>query len=151
MGDAITEIGAWAYVVYPSIVAVAGSIVAAVGYLTKRLCKGATYYAGKMWDLLERAANRHFEFIERLSEEQTKQTTSLQKIEASTEATKNVLSKMGSDPTKFLVALKDEMVDSIVEQLHERGVKCSNEEIESMLRRQQARGKGKKQDGNDPP
>ncbi len=126
------------------------AIAGAVGYITKRLCTGISFYVGKLYGLLETLANKHMKFMDEISQVQKEQSDSLTKIETSatkietaTASTSEAFRKMGSDPTKLLTALKDEMVQEVMEHMAKGGNPCRDDVAEIVVE-QHLKKKGQK-------
>ncbi len=104
-----------------SIVAVTTALVGGIGWVSKHLVTGTTYYVGLAWAMLEKMATGHLTFIDKMSIEQTRQSTSLSNIEVSTANTSKSLSRMGSDPLKTIEEVKSAMVKELMEALAKQG------------------------------
>lgn len=127
------QLGPWAYVVIPAIGTMAAAFAGGCWYVSKSLVRGTTYYAAKVWALLEMAANKHFQFINDTSTALNTQTECLEKIKASSESSCDALSKMGSDPMKRMEEMRDEIVDKVMEAVELRGFKCEFKEAEKVV------------------
>lgn len=124
--DHDADLSFWKYVVAAVVVPVVGALVTAVGYITKRLCSGFSFYIHEGWKLFETGAKKHFHFVDTMSEEQPKQTAVLEKIEAQ-------VSLLGSDPLKTLGKAKAELVAELILAMREAGFECSQRRAEQVI------------------
>lgn len=105
---------AWLAYLIPAVVACLGAIGAAVGFLARKLWIGASYYADKVWQLAERSANKHFEFVDGISSSMMEQNELLSEIKVETSRAANVIDTLGSDPTGVIKI--QELIDLIKAQ-----------------------------------
>lgn len=117
-------------ILVPALVAFLGAVGTAAGFLARKVWTGSTYYADKLWNLLERGAHKHFEFMDDLSSSLNAQTELLQEIKQGTDKTAKVLDAMGSDPTG------SGEIKTLVERLKDSPILCkySKDEIEKYLK-----------------
>lgn len=121
------------------------ALVAAIGYVAKATVRGGTYYAGKVWDLLERLAGKHLEFVDKVVElqhaqveEQQKQSKQLAQLCETTGETAKKFARWDSDPAA--ICQIDEKMEQIVQRVfaeaEKRGVHLPRAIAENIAARQ---------------
>lgn len=144
-----SHFGAWGYLLVPSVLAVATTLCGAIGWISKSLVRGGTYYAGKVWELLEKAADKHFSFVENTASEQSRQTKNLEeqtkilsRIEGYTAKTSDAMGKFGSDPSKVFAAMKEDMIQELLKAVHSSGRDCKYDEAKKVVEHRLSRSEG---------
>ena len=120
----------WMPYLFSALIACLGAIGTAAGFLSRKVWVGVAYYADKVWKLTERAAGKHFEFMDEMSSNMQAQTSLLDEIRVDTKRATEVIDALGSDPTK------SGEIKMLVAQLKDSPRLCnySKEELEKCLK-----------------
>jgi len=91
--EVANDLGPWGYIIAVAVIMIATSISGGIAFLTRKL------YSGAVWlcELLQKGFDKHFDFVEKLSQSQTNINTNLYSIARTEEQQKDVLENIDAN------------------------------------------------------
>lgn len=123
------DIGPWLAYIIPAVLTFLGALITTMSVLGRKIWVGIAHYAEKGWNLIDRIAHKHMEFIDNLSAQLGRQTQLLEEIKQGTDDTVTRLDNLGSDPTGAV------RIQALIDELKKQPDFCrySHEELEKRL------------------